>query len=83
MDVGIDSIGITVLPARLTRVAPAARSRRRPAGRDDPRAVDEERGVVDRCAAVANDEARAFERGDAGLSARGRSEDGKDQGQLL
>ena len=73
------SIGITVLPARLTRVAPAGTrtSAARPAC-DDPRAVHDERRVLDRRAAVADDEPRAFERGDAGLGARGRSEDGKD-----
>ena len=78
------SIGITVLPARLTRVAPDGHVHvGGTAGRDDPRAVDEERGVFDRSAAVADDEAGALERGDAGLGARGRSEDGKDKGQML
>ena len=48
------------------------------AGRDDARAVDDQHRVLDRGAAVAHDEARAFERGDAGLRAGGESEGGKE-----
>ena len=53
--------GITVLPARLTRVAPAGLHVARPADLRDARAVHDERRVLDRRAAVADDDARAFE----------------------
>ena len=76
------SIGITVLPARLTRAAPAGtRTSAAAAGLDDPRAVHDQRRVLDRRASVAHDEPRAFERGDAArrrLRLRGRGEAGKD-----
>ena len=65
------SIGITVLPARFTRVAPAGtRTSAARAGLDDPGALHDQRRVLDH-APVADDQPRAFERGD-GL--RGRRE---------
>ncbi len=76
------SIGITVLPARLTRVAPAGtRTSAALPACDDPGAVHEQRRVLDRGAAVAHDQPRAFERRDAGrrrLTARWNSEPGND-----
>ena len=49
-----------------------------PAGLHDPRAVDEERRVLDRGAAVAHDQPRAFERRNVRLRACRRSEAGKE-----
>jgi hypothetical protein len=79
MDVGVDQHRHHGLAGE----AHARRARRlvhigAAASRDDPCAVDEERGVFDRSAAVADDQAGALERGHAGLGAHGRSEDGKD-----
>ena len=62
-------VGITVLPARLTRFAPAGTwTAGGGAGLRDPRAVDDQRRVLDH-APVADDDARAFIRG-GGLPGR-------------
>ena len=70
-------IGITVLPARFTRVAPAGT--RTSAGRadlGDLRAVHDQCRVLDH-ASVAHDQPRAFERGD-GLRGRRNRASGKE-----
>jgi hypothetical protein len=71
MDVGVDQ-------HRHHGLAGKAHARRagghlnvaRPAGLHDPRAVHEQRRVLDRGAAVAHDQPRAFKRGHAALRAR-------------
>ena len=71
-------VGITVLPARLTRVAPAGTRTSAVRPTAVMRAPVTRKVAFSMGASVADDDARAFEGGDAGLSARGRSEDSKD-----
>ena len=59
------SAGMTVLPVRSTRAAPGGANLAASAHASEPAVLDEERGVLDRRVAVADDEARPLVEGDA------------------
>ena len=81
--------GMTVLPASATRVAPSGTcTSARSTYLRDPSIPDEEHAVVDRIAAVANDESRPFEGGDTcpcgrrlGVLGTGASRNDREAGQ--